>query len=364
MRPSRRISRAGRRLSSAQLVGALTVFLLICTGATAAPGDKTEKASPRENKNTEPHTPVALQDSAKKSLHQDAQAAREKYWKRTLEEIRSLTVIKPQKERSKSEADQALNGWKLFSTSKKPERYNGYFSWDRLLQEWSDDIQEYLDKIEVEGKGQYSMSTFGVPKAKEQTSVDEKEDIIEAETVTSPVSEDSTSDPIPDTTQNDNKDDSRPVPAPRKDGEAVLPHTDISDKSKRIWIVTTAALPWMTGTAVNPLLRAAYMSTGRKAAGGGVTLMLPWLERQEDQNAVYGQGKTFETPEDQEAHIRGWLKNTANMQEASEELDIRWYTAWQNKAENSLYSMGDIVATIPEDEVDIMVLEEPEHLNW
>ena len=35
----------------------------------------------------------------------------------------------------------------------------------------------------------------------------------------------------------------RPIPAPRKVGEPVVPHTDISDKSKRIWIVTTAALP-------------------------------------------------------------------------------------------------------------------------
>ena len=92
--------------------------------------------------------------------------------------------------------------------------------------------------------------------------------------------------------------------------------------------------------------------------------MLPWLERKEDQKAVYGEGKMFATPEEQEAHIRGWLKNSAKMTQASEELNIKWYTAWQNKVENSVYSMGDIVATIPEDEVDIMVLEEPEHLNW
>ena len=46
------------------------------------------------------------------------------------------------------------------------------------------------------------------------------------------------------------------------------------------------------------------------------------------------------------------------------QLNIEWYTAWQNKAENSLYSMGDITALIPADKVDICILEEPEHLNW
>jgi hypothetical protein len=154
------------------------------------------------------------------------------------------------------------------------------------------------------------------------------------------------------------------TPAPAKPGEAVLPHTNLSDKSKRIWIVTTASLPWMTGTAVNALLRAAYLTRDRKAAGGKVTILLPWLERAVDQTNVYGAYNSFETPEQQEAYVRGWLRNSAGLADASDELGIQWYTAWQNKVENSIYSMGDITALIPEEDVDICILEEPEHLNW
>jgi digalactosyldiacylglycerol synthase len=52
------------------------------------------------------------------------------------------------------------------------------------------------------------------------------------------------------------------------------------------------------------------------------------------------------------------------MKQASIDLNIKWYTAWQEVAENSLYSMGDIIGLISPDECDICVLEEPEHLNW
>lgn len=296
--------------------------------------------------------PIGLAEKLRKSGLRFSRDERTKtvreYWKETLEDIKNLAVKFPDTP-SEAKGRKPLTQWKLLlddEEKKAPEmmkfgrpRFEGFASWERQLQLWTDEVSDYMERIQNE-TGEYPFSTYGSrPTSRNATEIKSPwefpgpmDAVIEEETVMDEMVI--------------SKREERPVPAPAKPGEAVLPHTDIADKSKRLLIVTTAALPWMTGTAVNPLLRAAYLVSGRAEQGGSVTLMLPWVERMSDQERVYGKDKTFKTQEEQEAYIRTWLRDTANMPEASEKLQISWYTAWQERAENSLYSMGDITALI------------------
>lgn len=74
-----------------------------------------------------------------------------------------------------------------------------------------------------------------------------------------------------------NKDDS----VIKSRGKDIVPKSDLRDPERKIWIVTTACLPWLTGTSVNPLLRAAYLAKDRPK--GKITLMVPWLERNDQE---------------------------------------------------------------------------------
>ena len=164
-------------------------------------------------------------------------------------------------------------------------------------------------------------------------------------------------------------------------GDQPTSASDLQSFDKKYWIVTTAALPWMTGTAVNPLLRAAYLSQRNRRlfeessenynydnAHPTVTLVLPWLEVSDDRVALYGSDWEAATPERQEAYIRQWLSESAQLPlEASLESNgivIQWYPARYHKSLSSIFALGDLCELIPPNTNNmICILEEPEHVN-
>ncbi|XWS56070.1 hypothetical protein CRYUN_Cryun09bG0055200 [Craigia yunnanensis] len=132
---------------------------------------------------------------------------------------------------------------------------------------------------------------------------------------------------------------------------------DDSDGKRHVAIVTTASLPWMTGTAVNPLFRAAYLA---KSAKQKVTLLVPWLCRS-DQELVYPSNLTFSSPEEQENYIRNWLEERIGFKA---DFKISFYPGKFSKERRSIIPAGDTSQFIPSKDADIAILEEPEHLNW
>jgi digalactosyldiacylglycerol synthase len=163
---------------------------------------------------------------------------------------------------------------------------------------------------------------------------------------------------------------------------------DPSHGKRHVAIVTTASLPWMTGTAVNPLFRAAYLAQSAKQ---NVTLLVPWLCKS-DQEVVYPNSLTFSSPEEQETYIRNWLEERVGFKA---DFKISFYPGKVTSKYNRLFTVlfyhimyrltsdifvlvvfqfskerrsiipaGDTSQFIPSKDADIAILEEPEHLNW
>jgi len=139
--------------------------------------------------------------------------------------------------------------------------------------------------------------------------------------------------------------------------------------NRHVTIITTACFPWMTGTAVNPTLRAAYLRRRQIqmkgfSDGTGIRLVVPWLTESEDRQRLYG--RDFLCEKEQELMIRLWLAESAGMEDAAAEeggIEIVFYPAFYNQSLGSILPSSDILSLLPPP-YDVCVLEEPEHLNW
>ena len=114
--------------------------------------------------------------------------------------------------------------------------------------------------------------------------------------------------PTPQPTTGHDESDSTPAPSLLPlPSMGCTPDSDLARVDRLIWVVTTAAMPWRTGTAVNPLLRALYLARNRPP--NAVTLLVPWLcpkEEREAQQQLYGQ--VFDEPSQQEDWIRDYCR--------------------------------------------------------
>jgi digalactosyldiacylglycerol synthase len=107
---------------------------------------------------------------------------------------------------------------------------------------------------------------------------------------------------------------------------------------QRISIFTTASLPWMTGTAVNPLFRAAYLA-GDGHADREVTLVIPWISVS-DQLLVYPNGVTFNSLSEQESFVRRWIEERVDFKP---EFEIKYYPGKVNGDTGSFFFYIEIV---------------------
>lgn len=130
-----------------------------------------------------------------------------------------------------------------------------------------------------------------------------------------------------------------------------------ADAFRELCVVTTAALPWMTGTAVNPALRAAYLAH----RGFSVTLLVPWLPSRTQQALIFPGGITFGSPEMQAEHMLRAIEQRVGF--CLDGLHISFYPGRYDTALCSIMPDSDLQDLVPP-QTDLVILEEPEHLTW
>ena len=133
--------------------------------------------------------------------------------------------------------------------------------------------------------------------------------------------------------------------------------SDLRGRSRMITIVTTACMPWMTGTAVNPLLRAVYLE--RRKEGHMVSLLVPWLP--EEEQKIIHPNFIFKRQEDQEDWVRKWVYKNLGFWT---NVRFLWYEGHYRVNYGSILPLGDVTESIPPGEGDVIVMEEPEHMTW
>ncbi|KAK9789576.1 hypothetical protein WJX73_004366 [Symbiochloris irregularis] len=136
-----------------------------------------------------------------------------------------------------------------------------------------------------------------------------------------------------------------------------LQKSSLREPGRNVAIFTTAALPWMTGTAVNPLLRAAYLARDDKRK---VTLVIPWLAPS-DQRIIFPNNLEFDKPAQQEEWVRAWVDKRTSF---PCNFKIAFYSGRYAPEKMSILPVGDPTEYIPDSEADVAILEEPEHLTW
>jgi hypothetical protein len=153
-------------------------------------------------------------------------------------------------------------------------------------------------------------------------------------------------------------------------GDVASHRLDFRAQWPAIAVVTTASLPWLTGTAVNPALRAAHLW----ARGHAVTLLVPWLPPGAQAAArLFPGGEVFPTPAAQRARLLADLAKRTPFplppaadcapETGSHKFKVVFYAGRYDAALGSILPEEDIQLLVPRP-VDLVVLEEPEHLTW